>query len=84
MNLQSVIAEAQARADANGDGKLSVEDIQSLANEHGLDAGLVDKLKQHADANGDGKLDPADIGDALKNPGSLIDSLKDMFSGNKT
>ncbi len=84
MNIQSVIAEAQARADANGDGKLSADDIQSLGNDNGIDQGIIDKLKEHADANGDGKIDPSDIGHALQNPGTLIDSLKDLFSGNKT
>lgn len=84
MNLQAIIAEAHARADANSDGKLSVKDIESMANDHGIDKDIVDKLKEHADANGDGKINPEDIGHALQNPGVLIDSLKDMFSGNRT
>jgi hypothetical protein len=82
MNIQEVLAEAQARADANDDGKLDMHDIEELANDHGIDKNVVDSLKERADANGDGKIDPSDIGGALSNVGKMTGDLKDQLFGN--
>ncbi len=83
MNIQSIIAEAHARADANDDGKLSIKDIESMTNDHGFDKNTVDSLKKRADSNGDGKVSPEDIGHVLQNPGALVDGLKDLLHGHK-
>jgi hypothetical protein len=83
MNIQSIIAEAHARADANNDGKLTVGDIESMANDHGIDKTVVDALKKHADTNGDGKVSPEDIGHVLQNPNAFVTNLKDAFLGHK-
>lgn len=76
-----LIDDLKAKADINGDGKLSTEDLESLKdgtnNEH------LDKLKEVADQNGDGKIDFDDA----KNLdfGNLANELKDsagrLFGG---
>ena len=81
MNIQSLIAEVHARADANHDGKLSKADIESMADDHGIDKSTVDSLKQKADANGDGKLDPSDITPVLQQAGDMLGDLKNKVSG---
>jgi uncharacterized protein (DUF2141 family) len=83
MNIQSILAEAQARADANGDGKLSTHDIETMADDHGFSRDIIAKLKAHADANGDGSISPDDIGQALQNPGLFIDQLKETITGKR-
>lgn len=72
-----LFAEVQKRADANGDGKLSLDDIASLKEQFPDQAGLLDKAKEIADQNGDGKLDLADVqgmnlGDIAGQIGSLF------------
>lgn len=76
MNIQSIIAEAQARADANDDGKLTIKDIESMAEDHGIDKSTVDSLKQKADANGDGKLDPSDLSHLMQQAGTFMSDLR--------
>ena len=45
MDIQKVIADAQAKADANGDGRIGFEDLQSGVGQLGdMVAGLKDKL----------------------------------------
>ncbi len=80
MNL---LDDLKAKADLNGDGKLSVEDLESLKD--GVNNDQLDQLKQFADQNGDGKLDFEDV----KNFdfGKVVDNVKDklggLFGGNK-
>ena len=45
MDFQKLLTDAQAKADANGDSKLTADDIQALASQYGLDQSLVDGLK---------------------------------------
>lgn len=61
MDVQKLLAGVQAKADANGDGKITVDDVQAFAGQYGVDQKLVDGLKAKADANGDGKVDLEDI-----------------------
>lgn len=56
-----LVGEVQKIADANGDGKLSVEDLDSLKQKFPDQADLLDKAKAIADQNGDGKIDLADM-----------------------
>lgn len=72
-----LFTEVQKRADANGDGKLSVEDLNSLKAQFPDQAGLLDQAKDIADRNNDGKLDLADVqglnlGDIAGQIGSLF------------
>lgn len=61
MSLPQFLSDAQHKADANGDGKLSFEDIQALASQHGLDRTILDDLKAKNDVNNDGKIDLEDL-----------------------
>lgn len=81
VDIKNILAEAQARADANGDGKLSIEDLSALKEEYGLDASFLDNLKTKIDANVDGKIDLADLQGGLGNIGGVIDDFKNQFFG---
>ena len=61
----SLLDDLQAKADLNGDGKLSVEDLE--------------KLKGLADQNGDGKIDFEDA--KSFNFDNVVDVVKDKLSG---
>lgn len=65
MHIQQLLAEAQAKADSNNDGKLSLDDLKTLADEHGLDGSFLDSLKAKADTNNDGRLSVDDISTAV-------------------
>lgn len=72
-----LLGEVKKRADANGDGKLSIDDLNSLKEQYPDQAGLLDKAKEIADQNGDGKVDLSDIknfnlGDVAGQLGSLF------------
>lgn len=77
MNVQQLLAEAQARADANGDGKLSLDDLKALADEHKLDNNFVDDLRSKVDMDADGKLELDDAKKALEDAGSRAGELFD-------
>lgn len=64
----------KAKADINGDGKLSKEDIDSLKDK-GLPQDAIEKLKGLADHNDDGKINLDDI----KNNG--LTDVKDKLTG---
>lgn len=81
MNSEAVLAEAQARADANGDGKLTLDDVNELAQDHNLGPEFVSSLKAHADANGDGKLSPEDVVNSINDIGGKMSDLKSKFFG---
>ena len=92
MDIQKLLADAQAKADTNGDGKLTADDLQALASQHGVDQSLVDGLKAKGDVNGDGKVDLEDIkaaagkfnlGGATEQAQGVIGGLKDKFFGGK-
>lgn len=74
MNL---LEEIKQRADANADGKLTLDDINALREKFPDQANVLDKVKALADANGDGKVDPGDLknfnlGDVMGKVGSLF------------
>ncbi len=72
----SLVEEVQKLADANGDGKLSVEDLGSLKEKFPDQSELLDKAKGIADQNGDGKIDLADVqGFDLKSLGDKIGGI---------
>lgn len=81
MDLPAVLAEAQARADANGDGKLTLDDVNELAQDHNLGPEFIESLKAHADANGDGKLSPEDVTSSMTDIGGKMSDLKNKFFG---
>ena len=54
-----LIDDIKAKADKNGDGKASKEDLESLRD--GNNDGVIDKLKSIADQNGDGKISLDDV-----------------------
>lgn len=81
MNSEAVLAEAQARADANGDGKLTLDDVNELAQDHNLGPEFVQSLKAHAEANGDGKLSPEDVTSSMTDIGGKMSDLKNKFFG---
>lgn len=83
MDISKLLDDAKARADVNGDGKLSAEDLEALRDKHGLDSNLVDDLKAKADASGDGKLDFEDIKASAANLGDAMNNFKDKLFGDK-
>ncbi len=93
MNFQQLLADAKAKADANGDGKLNADDLNALATQHGLDEDMLDSLKAKGDSNGDGKVDLQDIQDAASKfnihdvaggvAGAVNDFKDRMFGGDK-
>lgn len=72
-----LLAEVKKRADANGDGKLSSEDIASLKEQYPDQAGMLDKVKAIADQNSDGKVDLSDLKNL--NFGDVAGQIKSLF-----
>lgn len=69
----------KSKADANGDGKITKDDLDALANDHGDLKDQVEKLKSLADQNEDGKLS---IDDAKNiDFGDLMNNAKDSLGG---
>ena len=95
MDISKIVADAKAKADANGDGKLSIDDIQEVSRSHTIDSDVIDSLKDTADSNNDGRVDFEDVrnsiedfgdmlGNAGRNIGNTIDDISGrMFGGNK-
>ena len=73
----SLLDDLQAKADLNGDGKLSTEDLESLKD--GLNNEELEKLKDLADHNNDGKIDIEDIKGI--DMGAVVDAVKDKLGG---
>lgn len=72
-----LFAEVQKHADANSDGKLSIDDLNGLKEQFPDQAGLLDKAKEIADQNGDGKLDLADVQEL--NLGDIAGQIGSLF-----
>lgn len=70
-----LLDDLKAKADVNGDGKITKEDLEALKS--GDNADMVDKLKGLADQNDDGKLNLDDV----KNfdLGDTISDAKNVF-----
>jgi len=73
----SLLDDLQAKADLNGDGKLSVEDLENLKD--GVNNEELEKLKGLADQNGDGKIDFEDA--KSFNFDNVVDIVKDKLGG---
>ena len=80
----SLLDDIKAKADANGDGKINLEDLEALRS--GDNSEIIDKLKEKV-VGKDGKLDFEDIKninfDTLTSTASdVINDAKDSFLGN--
>ena len=73
----SLFDDIKAKADINGDGKITAADLEGLKD--GVNNDTLDQLKAKADSNGDGKLDLADLKDAGSDIGGTLGSLKDKL-----
>ncbi len=71
----SLIDDLKARADQNGDGKISKEDLENLQDK--LPKDQLEKLKGIADQNGDGKIDMNDVKNL--DLGDIASSIKDKL-----
>lgn len=79
----AIFDDLKAKADANGDGKLSADDLNDLRDK--LPTEKFDQLKSLADQNDDGKISLEDVksfnlGDTI---GGLKDTLGGLFGGKK-
>ena len=72
-----LIDDIKAKADQNGDGKISTADLESLKNGNNNDQ--LDKLKDLADQNDDGKLNFDDVKGF--DFGKTISQAKDSLGG---
>ena len=70
----SLLDDLKAKADANGDGKISLEDLEALRD--GSNNSAIDKIKEVAQ-NAGGKIDFEEIKNL--NIGGVIDYLKKKF-----
>lgn len=70
----SLLDDLKAKADANGDGKISLEDLEALRD--GSNNSAIDKIKEVAQ-NTSGKIDFEEIKNL--NIGGVIDYLKKKF-----
>lgn len=69
-----LLDDLKAKADANGDGKISLEDLEALRD--GSNNSAIDKIKEVAQNTG-GKIDFEEIKNL--NIGEVIDYLKKKF-----
>lgn len=67
--------ELKKRADVNGDGKITKEDLDAVNSPENKQK--VDELKKVADSNKDGKVDLSDVKGI--NLGEVAGNLKGMF-----
>jgi hypothetical protein len=73
----SLFDDIKAKADTNGDGKITAADLEGLKD--GVNNDTLDQLKAKADSNGDGRLDLADLKDAGSDIGGTLASPKDKL-----
>ena len=73
----SLADDLKAKADLNGDGKLSAEDLESLKD--GANNEQIEKIKEFADQNGDGKVDLEDVKNI--DLGNLANTVKEHLGG---
>jgi hypothetical protein len=71
----SLLDDIKAKADLNGDGKVSVEDLEALKD--GVNNDKLEQLKKIADQNGDDKIDVEDIKNI--NLDDIVAKAKDTF-----
>ena len=71
----SLFDQIKNRGDANGDGRVTKQDLDSFRNDQ--NSSKIDQLKEIADQNDDGKLSLDDI----KNfdAGNMFQELKQLF-----
>jgi hypothetical protein len=86
-----LLEDLQTKADVNGDGSLSPEDLTSIGEQNGLDAQALEDLKSKLDPNGDGAFNLQDIQDSLGGNlpdlgnvteggfGGIIEQIKNRF-----
>lgn len=73
----SVLDDLQAKADLNGDGKLSVDDLTDMKDQFGPEQ--WEKLVALGDQNGDGKVDVSDLKDFKFD--NVVDDIKSNLGG---
>lgn len=72
----ALLDDLKAKADLNGDGTISKEDLDALRSEE--NSGTLDKLKALADQNADGKISMDDV--SHFDFGTTLDGVKDFFN----
>ncbi|HMS93240.1 MAG TPA: EF-hand domain-containing protein [Candidatus Saccharibacteria bacterium] len=73
----SLLDDLKAKADVNGDGKLSAEDLASLKDK--ISPEQFDQLKQLADRNDDGSINFDDV--KSLDLGGIVDDIKGAVGG---
>ena len=73
----SIFDDIKAKADANGDGRLTKDDLNDF--EGKLPQDQLDHLKQLADQNDDGKIDFRDVQNF--NLGDTVNNLRSGMGG---
>lgn len=71
----------KAKADANGDGKITAADLDGLKQEYQDQLAKLDGLKDKADTSGDGKVSFDDAKSAFGDLGDKLGGLKDKLFG---
>lgn len=71
-----LLEDLKAKADANGDGKLTQDDLQGLKDMYAENEHRITELQAKADANGDGKVDLSDAQGVFD---GIVDNVKGMF-----
>lgn len=76
----SLLDDIKAKADVNGDGKITTDDLESLRNNDNGD--VIDQLKEKA-LGSDGKFSMEDVKsnfeELKKNAGDAVDKAKDSL-----
>ncbi|MFZ1248856.1 MAG: EF-hand domain-containing protein [Candidatus Saccharimonadales bacterium] len=75
----SILDDLKAKADQNGDGKLSSADIEEMKQNHTEDASMLDQLKAKADANNDGKIGLDDLKEVGNSITDKLGEVKDKL-----
>ncbi len=73
----SLMDDLKSKADLNGDGKLSMDDLEVAKDK--VTPEQWEKLKEIGDRNGDGKVDIADLKDF--NFGGVAHDIKENLGG---
>lgn len=78
--MNDLLKALQERADANGDGAITADDLGALREQFGNND-LLSALQDKIDTTGDGKISLNDASGLLGNLGDALGGLKDKLFG---
>lgn len=83
MDIQKIISDVQAKAGANGDGKVNIDDVRGIAHQHGANDDQIKQAESVLDVDHDGNVDLDDAKAKFGDLGGMANDLKNKLFGGK-